>query len=1089
MTAGRKVALPTAVFQRQRCWIDAPVDAAIPPPPDIDTGLPPLLGRRLSLPFASETRWEASIGANHPALGFLAEHIVAGVPSAARHLLHRDGPHRSAWDRIGRRPHPGPSDADRGRLTHRPDHRRNRRHVPHRQLRRRRQRPGAARDRPERAPSRCRTAYRCQRSPELQWRRPHSTTRWLGAVWCTDRRSGCSTRSAGKTATPSPRCAPLRRKRASRCTPHAWTPPCNSSGLRCLTSATTISSPAAIGRFVLHHPPAADATVHAFARPGPDGILADVSVSDAAGLALEVNDLLFRPASGQGATQGFYCIDWRPQPLIDNLPPPRFLPSPADLAGALDAVSTELADRHGTLAYAANAQGLEAAATAYVLRALLRLGLPFEAGTEFTFGATAEALGVAERHHRLLRRMFAMLATDGVLAIAGRRWLVLKSPAEPDPEAMVGTLLAAAPAMAGEIGVLRRCGAALADVLTGRQEPLSLLFPTEGVGAGVFYEASPYARTVNGLLAEAATRLVASLPAGRVLRILEAGAGTGGATGALLGGPPRSRRHYVFTDLSIGFLSAARQKFPGDALVTRLLDVERPPEAQGFSPASFDLILAANVLHATADIARGLAHLHSLLAPGGVLLLVESTEPRRWVDIVFGLTEGWWRFTDIALRPDHPLLVRDKWRQVLADAGFETEAGHGEVVVARRPLAPVTVPSGSLVHVVAPADPTEDGQVALLAGLTRLAVEAAATVPPRPLVLVGDDSLGHTGLGGLLRTLALEAPSLRPRLLLAPPSPEALADEVRVGEVEGGAPEAEIRWDASGQRLVPRLKPAASLASVGTVEGTWLITGGNGGVAQAIATWLATHGAAAIVLLSRRKPEPPPGVAVPVHLYAGDAADGPLIARLLHQHDVQGVVHAAGILADAALAEQNEATVRAVAHGKIGGALALDAATRAHPVRHFILCASATGILGSARQANHAFCSSFLDGLAARRRADGLPALSLDWGVWSGTGSAAARGVDALADQLGLGSITPAQGTGLFAQALNATRSQLVVLPSVDWPRFTAHFGDALPGLFRDVAAVPLPTIEAPATPALDRSAGLTRIIAELPRAQWTGRR
>ena len=81
-------------------------------------------------------------------------------------------------------------------------------------------------------------------------------------------------------------------------------------------------------------------------------------------------------------------------------------------------------------------------------------------------------------------------------------------------------------------------------------------------------------------------------------------------------------------------------------------------------------MVAANVLHATADLRRTLGHVRSLLAPGGLLLLVEGDRPYRWVDITFGLTEGWWRFTDTELRPDYPLLPARRWEALLGECGF-----------------------------------------------------------------------------------------------------------------------------------------------------------------------------------------------------------------------------------------------------------------------------------------------------------------------------------------------------------------------------------------------------------------------------------
>jgi pyochelin synthetase len=1082
---GRKVALPGAVFQRERFWIDAPVEAVVQP--EIDPGLPPLLGRRLSLPFASESRWEAAISPHHPALGFLSEHTVGGTPILpAACFIEMALAARPGFALVELRiPAPLPITEDLPRLVQ----------------------TVLAGDDSFRivsctadggdavlhATGRFRASPAAGHPPTSA---EAGTPVPAEALYEAMARRGVSHGPAFRLLSEIRR-APGRASAALGAAPaesrFVLHPARLDAAFQLVAAALPNLSddgfvPSRIGRLVLHRRPGAEARVQAFARREAAGVLADIIISDAEGVAVEVSDLLFSPTAATGAGSGFYRIDWRPQPLIADLAPPDFLPEPETLAAILGDASAAFGAEFGAAAYTLTAQGLEDAATAYVVRALRQLGLPLEAGADFTFGATAEALGIEERHHRLFRRMLGMLAADGILIRHGRRWRARGTVTERDPEALLDDLGAVAPAMAGEIAVLRRCGAALAAVLTGRQNPLALLFPAEGDGAGAFYEGSPYARTVNALLGRAAATIAAAQPLGRILRVLEVGGGTGGATGALLGAIPAERRHYVFTDVSQSFLAAAPQKFMGERLHTRLLDIEQPAGPQDFAPESFDVILAANVLHATADIARSLGHLRGLLAPGGILLLVESTAARRWVDIIFGLTEGWWRFTDTDRRPDHPLLTPDRWTAALSAAGFETATHGSEVIVARRAPAATAAGPESLVHVVPPADATEDGQVALMASLTRLAVEAARRARPPRLVLVAESGLGHAGLPGFLRTVAIEAPSLRPKLLIAPPSAAAVQDEVLADTNEP-----EICWAEDGARLAPRLAPAA-LPVVADVTGAWLITGASGGVAQTIAGWLAQHGARTIILLSRSNVDTArllteaQGQGLRLLAHAGDAADAALVTRLLHDHAVEGVVHAAGLLADAALAEQDEASLRSVAHAKIGGALALDAATRAHPVKHFILCASAAGIVGSARQVNHAFCSTFLDGLAAARRQDGLPAISLDWGVWSGTGSAAALGFDQRADQLGLGSMTPAQGAALFGQALSATQSQLVVLPSVNWPRFTAHFGAALPGLFRDLAIEPVaaPSVAAatpqaattPSARAPDRQAALTRVVA-----------
>src|SRR5690606_39610728 len=110
------------------------------------------------------------------------------------------------------------------------------------------------------------------------------------------------------------------------------------------------------------------------------------------------------------------------------------------------------------------------------------------------------------------------------------------------------------------------------------------------------------------------------------------------------------------------------------------------------------LVIAANVIHTTRDLRAALAHARRLLAPGGLLVLLEVTRPHAWIDLVFGMTPGWWRFADEDLRPDHPLLSEDRWLELLAGSGFPAvpalpgvgarAGGAQSVLLARAPARP-----------------------------------------------------------------------------------------------------------------------------------------------------------------------------------------------------------------------------------------------------------------------------------------------------------------------------------------------------------------------------------------------------------------
>jgi acyl carrier protein len=129
--------------------------------------------------------------------------------------------------------------------------------------------------------------------------------------------------------------------------------------------------------------------------------------------------------------------------------------------------------------------------------------------------------------------------------------------------------------------------------------------------------------------------------------------------------------HYWFTDVSDVFLSRAAQKFSQYPFVSyRLYDVERTPEAQGLTSHSFDVVIAANVLHATPDLRMTLDQVRSLLTSNGVLVLFEATRAQHWFDMTTGLIEGWQKFAD-GLRVDSPLLPPNTWSDLLRTAGFE----------------------------------------------------------------------------------------------------------------------------------------------------------------------------------------------------------------------------------------------------------------------------------------------------------------------------------------------------------------------------------------------------------------------------------
>lgn len=160
-------------------------------------------------------------------------------------------------------------------------------------------------------------------------------------------------------------------------------------------------------------------------------------------------------------------------------------------------------------------------------------------------------------------------------------------------------------------------------------------------------------------------------------RVLEIGAGTGGATRYALStsdpekevGPLFDTWH--FTDVSSAFFEAARTEFAAWANFMQFdqLDIERSPESQGFDLASYDIVVACQVLHATKSMARTMDHVRRLMKPGATLLLMETTHDQLDLGFIFGLLPGWW-LSEEPERKSSPSLSVSLWDRVLKGAGF-----------------------------------------------------------------------------------------------------------------------------------------------------------------------------------------------------------------------------------------------------------------------------------------------------------------------------------------------------------------------------------------------------------------------------------
>ncbi|PBD01097.1 HAD superfamily phosphatase (TIGR01681 family)/FkbH-like protein [Streptomyces sp. Ag82_O1-15] len=291
--------------------------------------------------------------------------------------------------------------------------------------------------------------------------------------------------------------------------------------------------------------------------------------------------------------------------------------------------------------------------------------------------------------------------------------------------------------------------------------------------------------------------------------------------------------------------------------------------------------------------------------------------------------------------------------------------------------------------------------------------------------------------------VAQEYPELSATLIDLPPTDgvDALWTQLRHADDERL-----VALRESG-RLVPRLartRPDDGGDGEVTPDGVYLITGGLGGLGRVVAERLVRRGARRLALMSRGEPDAPTASWIrgleedgtTVYLARADVADREELTAALdavrrEAGPIAGVVHAAGVLDDATVANlTDERVLRVLAPKVLGTTLLTELIPEAESL---VLFASAAGLLGSAGQSPYAAANAFLDAWAHHLSRADRRALSLDWGAWAGVGMVAESGTRAAeTGRSGLLAFSPQDGGELFERVLATSRRQLAPL-ALDW--------------------------------------------------------
>ncbi|KAL4961115.1 type I polyketide synthase [Aspergillus stella-maris] len=281
---------------------------------------------------------------------------------------------------------------------------------------------------------------------------------------------------------------------------------------------------------------------------------------------------------------------------------------------------------------------------------------------------TSEDLQQLQSHHVKLRTWMQhqlQLAAEGLLGSDSASWL---NDTPQQRQALIAKVHSAS--MNGEL--VCHVGPLLSSILRQERAPLEVLMEEDRLSR--YY--------CNGLKIERATSQAAGVLQNLIhknpgARILEVGGGTGGLTRHVLpkigtakaGGALAELYH--FTDVSTAFFDKAQEQFSawGDIMRFDKFDAEADPASQGFELGSYDIVIAAQVLHATKSMSRTMSHVRQLMKPGATLLLLETTQDALDSHFIFGLLPGWW-LGEESERALTPSLSIDLWDSTLRSTGF-----------------------------------------------------------------------------------------------------------------------------------------------------------------------------------------------------------------------------------------------------------------------------------------------------------------------------------------------------------------------------------------------------------------------------------
>lgn len=317
----------------------------------------------------------------------------------------------------------------------------------------------------------------------------------------------------------------------------------------------------------------------------------------------------------------------------------------------------------------------------------------------YLFEELMTSVQVIPMYHRLFDEILEILRKNGYISYRDEKYYVtdkfIMEAIRTDAELLQDKqdIMKNYPNLYAQMRLLGTCLEHLDEILLGKVLATEIMFPNASMElVNDIYKGNEIVDRINELAVETVRKYIETrlkeLKPGEKISILEVGSGTGGTSQSVFKAVNQwaDKISYHYTDISFGFINYGKKTYGKDYsfIDFSLLDIEKNVEEQGYKVGVYDIVLAANVIHATKNLNHTLKNVKYLLKRNGWFILNEATQKQDFLTLTFGLTEGWWLYEDSENRlKNAPLLNPALWEAILLENGYRNIAILGSEYLAK----------------------------------------------------------------------------------------------------------------------------------------------------------------------------------------------------------------------------------------------------------------------------------------------------------------------------------------------------------------------------------------------------------------------